>query len=172
MSQVTSSSAKLQPSFLNCNGHHLKAKWGKLLSYGLNSSSVIFHESRHLQGIKGKGIMFLENETEVVKQGASSMSCLIHADFPRTVSKEDVTLFSSSTLSLGASASLTSSERVLSCDLFRISCCRVLLPLLCLTSLYSLIHSGIHMNLSTACFLPAARHAKLKGDHSEEWERI
>lgn len=65
---------------------------GKLLSYGLNSSSLIYHESRHLQGIKAKGIIFLENETEVVKQGGSSMSCLIHADFPRTVSKEDVTL--------------------------------------------------------------------------------
>lgn len=67
----------------------------KLISYGLNSSSVIFHESRHLQGIKAKGIIFLESETEVVKQGASSVNCLINANFPRTVSKKDVTFFCS-----------------------------------------------------------------------------
>lgn len=95
MSQVTSSLAKLQPSFLNFSRHRLKIKWEKLVNCGLNSSGVICHESRHLQGIKAEGIIFLENETEVVEQGGSSVTSLIHADFPRTVSKEGVALFCS-----------------------------------------------------------------------------
>lgn len=48
----------------------------ELLSYGLNSTCVICCESRHLQGIKAICLNIFGNETESVKQGASSHKLL------------------------------------------------------------------------------------------------
>lgn len=51
-------------------------KGEELLSYGLNSTGVICCESRHLQGIKAICLSIFGNETEDVKQGASSLRLL------------------------------------------------------------------------------------------------
>lgn len=126
---------------------------------------------------KPKASVFFEDEAEDVEQEASSHKRFNSCWFSQNCIQGGchTFLFSTSTLSLSASASFTSSETVFFSELFINSCCFSQVEFHSL----SLSASGCYIPLICCCFtykpfsslfLPAPRCAKLKGKHSEKWE--